>query len=85
MKKEHVRIIWQLVILSFIAGLLLSYFDISPADLIEDVPDAIGRIFTAVVSVIEWGAKYILLGAVIVVPLWIILNFSKIFDKMRRK
>lgn len=79
------QIIWKLLIASLLVGLALDYFDISPADLIHDIPATVGRVYDAVASVFEWGGKYVLLGAIIVVPIWVLMNLTTIKDKFKRK
>lgn len=76
--------VWKLVIASLVVGLLLSFFNIDPAELIRDVPDTIARILNAVWSVFEWGLKYIFLGAIIVVPVWLLFNISDLWKKFRQ-
>ena len=85
MNKSTMHVIWKLVVVSLLVGLALDFFDISPADLIHDIPETMGRIYNAGISVLEWGGKYVLLGAIIVVPLWIIMNLTAIKDRFKRK
>ncbi len=85
MNKSTMQIIWKLLIASLLVGLALDYFDISPADLIHDIPATVGRVYDAVASVFEWGGKYVLLGAIIVVPIWVLMNLTTIKDKFKRK
>ena len=85
MSKSSWHVIWKLLIASLFVGLALDYFDISPTDLIHNIPETLGRIYDAVISFVEWGGKYILLGAIVVVPVWIVMNLSTIKDKFKRK
>ncbi|MBL4802131.1 MAG: hypothetical protein JKY45_09565 [Emcibacter sp.] len=85
MNKSTLHVIWKLVIVSLLVGLALDFFDISPADLIHDIPETVGRIYDTVIGVFEWGGKYVLLGAIIVVPIWILMNLTTIKDKFKRK
>jgi Na+/H+-dicarboxylate symporter len=62
----------KIVLFSFIVGLLLSFFDINPAQLLRNFGATAEKIFKIVADVIEWGVKYVLLGAVVVVPIWLI-------------
>lgn len=62
----------KIVLFSFIVGLLLSFFDINPAQLLRNFGATVEKIFKIVADVIEWGVKYVLLGAVVVVPIWLI-------------
>ena len=85
MNRSAFQIIWKLIIASLLVGLALDYFNISPVDLIHDIPETLGRIYTAVAGVVEWGGKYVLLGAIIVVPAWLLMNLTNIKDKIKRK
>lgn len=85
MNKSTIKIIGKLVLASLLVGLALDFFEISPADLIHDIPETLGNIYQASISAIEWGGKYVLLGAIIVVPVFLIMNVTAIKDKMKRK
>lgn len=85
MTKSTMSIIWKLLVASLVVGLALDFFDVSPADLIHDIPQTIGRVYDLAVGVIEWGGRYILLGAIIVVPVWLVLNLTWLKNRFRRK
>ncbi|MDG1437797.1 MAG: DUF6460 domain-containing protein, partial [Emcibacteraceae bacterium] len=53
-----------------------------PVELINNVPETLGRIIEVILDVINWAGKYILLGAIIVIPLFVIFNFRTIFGKL---
>lgn len=61
---------------------MLSFFNIDPVELINNVPETLGRIIEVILDVINWAGKYILLGAIIVIPLFVIFNFRAIFGKL---
>jgi hypothetical protein len=63
----------KLVLFSFVIGLLLSFFDIDPAQLLKNFGATAQKIFEIVADIIEWGVKYVLLGAVVVVPIWLVI------------
>ena len=85
MNRSAFQIIWKLIILSLLVGLALDYFDISPVDLIHDIPQTVGRIYNAGLSIVEWGGKYVLLGAIIVLPVWLLMNLTGIRDKFKNR
>jgi len=62
----------KIVLFSFVIGLLLSFFDLDPAQLLKNFGATAEKIFKIVADVIEWAVKYVLLGAVVVVPIWLI-------------
>ncbi|MEK9752653.1 MAG: DUF6460 domain-containing protein [Rhodospirillaceae bacterium] len=72
----------KIVLFSFVIGLLLSFFDVNPAQLLRNFGATAEKIFKIVADIIEWGVKYVLLGAVVVVPIWLII-FA--FGKLRGK
>jgi hypothetical protein len=63
----------KLVLFSFVIGLLLSFFDIDPAELLKNFGATAEKIFEIVADIIEWGVKYVLLGAVVVIPIWLVI------------
>ena len=62
----------KLAVASLIVGLFLGFFDIDPRELLADFGETVQQIFSVVASVVEWMVKYLLLGAVVVVPVWLI-------------
>ncbi|NQV84545.1 MAG: hypothetical protein HQ494_12065 [Rhodospirillales bacterium] len=62
----------KLIVASLIVGLFLGFFNIDPRALLADFGDTVLEIFSVVASVVEWAVKYLLLGAVVVVPIWLI-------------
>ncbi len=85
MDKTTSSLIWKLVVASLCVGLLLSFFNIDPVELINNVPETLGRILEVILDVINWAGKYIVLGAIIVIPIYIIFNFRTIFAKLFSK
>ncbi|MEH6402182.1 MAG: DUF6460 domain-containing protein [Sneathiella sp.] len=85
MPKNTGSLIVKLVVGSFLVGWLLTLFDITPLDLLEDLTGTIGQIYSTALSAVRWGADYILLGAVIVVPLWGIIKGLNFLQEKSRK
>ena len=85
MDKTTSSLIQKLVIASLCVGLLLSFFNIDPVELINNVPETLGRILEVILDVINWAGKYIILGAIIVIPIYIIFKFRTIFAKLFSK
>lgn len=85
MDKTTSSLIWKLVIASLCVGLVLSFFNIDPVELINDVPEIFGKILGVILDIVDWAGKYILLGAIIVIPIWLIFNIRTIFNKFFKK
>lgn len=63
----------KLAILSLLVGLVLSLLDISPKRALEGLGGFAKDIVELVASFFAWAAEYILVGAAVVVPIWLIL------------
>lgn len=85
MDKSTSSLIWKLIITSFVVGLFLYYFGIDPVDMISNLPNVIGDILDLILQFISWAGKYILLGAVVVIPLYILFNIKTIISKIFSK
>ncbi len=69
-----VSTIIKVLIVSLLVGFALTLFDITPQQLLANVGGTVQSIFQVGVSMVEWAVPYILLGAVIVVPIWVVVK-----------
>src|SRR5271169_580649 len=63
----------RLLFVSLIVGAFLMWLDISPLDIFRGLIQLIDRIWSLGFDAIREIAKYILAGAAIVVPVWLVL------------
>ena len=86
--------VFNLLIISLVVGLVLAFFDLRPEELLANFGEAVKSIFNFVVSIVEWVVPYILMGAVVVVPIWVIIVLWRfavdhggpiIHDKMKNR
>ncbi|MBO6782929.1 MAG: hypothetical protein JJ899_06615 [Alphaproteobacteria bacterium] len=63
----------KLFFLSLVVGIVLSVLDVEPESLLGAVGGTAESIFDALVAALEWAVPFVLIGAVVVVPIWIIL------------
>jgi hypothetical protein len=70
--------ILRLFILSIVIGLILSAFDIDPESLLGAIGGTVEGIFNVVADTIEWAVPFALIGAVVVVPIWLVLTAIRI-------
>jgi len=68
----------RLFILSLVIGLVLSAFDIRPESLLGAVGGTVESIFNVVADTVEWAVPFVLIGAVVVIPIWLILAAIRI-------
>jgi hypothetical protein len=68
-------VLFRLVVLSVVVGVVLALLGLSPFELIDSVRQAIMRVYQMGFDAFGWLFRYFLLGAVIVVPLWLLGRF----------
>jgi len=70
---KHIReTLIKVMLASFVVGVLLAFFNIEPKELFENFGETMQSVFEIVARIVEWAVKYILLGGVVVVPIWLI-------------
>lgn len=70
-------ILW-LVVVSIITGIALAAFGINPADLLSRIPELLRAITQFGWGWVDTLFHWFLLGAIIVVPIWIIIRVLKV-------
>jgi hypothetical protein len=68
------QVLLRLVVISLIVGIVLSALGVSPYDILEKTQNLIWRIWNMGFGAIEGIWEYFLLGAVIVVPVWLVIR-----------
>jgi Family of unknown function (DUF6460) len=64
----------RLLFVSLIVGAFLMWLEISPWDIFREITDLVNRIWGLGFDAIRVVADYILAGAAIVVPVWLVLR-----------
>lgn len=74
MKKNNIsRTLLRLFFYSLIIGLVLSALNISPESMLGAIGGTVESIFLVVVDAVEWAVPFVLIGAIVVVPIWLVL------------
>jgi hypothetical protein len=76
------RTLFRLLLASFAVGVVLTVFDIRPEELLRDLDEVAHKLFTTAVEAVRWAIPYILIGAVVVAPIWLVMTAWK---AIRRK
>lgn len=63
----------KITLASFAVGLVLSYLNITPDELLRDVGLTPQDIFTYLDRSLRWALPHVILGAVVTVPIWIVI------------
>jgi hypothetical protein len=64
----------RLILLSILIGVVLSAFGLDPLNIIRSLQTLIERLWNMGFDAVRWLWGYFLLGAVIVIPLWLIIR-----------
>jgi hypothetical protein len=64
----------RLLMLSLIVGALLMWVDIHPMDVIDSVERLFRRLWNLGFGAVRLVLEYVIAGAVIVVPIWLVLR-----------
>jgi hypothetical protein len=73
--------LFKLALLSFVVGIVLMFFGIEPMDLWREFGATIERAWTLVFDALLWGWRYAVVGAIVVLPLWIIYRLVMFASK----
>ena len=70
-------VIFRLVLLSILIGVILEVLGLDPWNIIESVKTLLLRIWDMGFDAVRWLWRYLLLGAAIVVPIWLIVRLLR--------
>jgi hypothetical protein len=70
----------KLVFLSLLVGAFMAFLDITPFGLVNQVVGWIGSIFDLSFETVREIGRWILYGAIIVIPIWLLM---RLFDSRR--
>jgi hypothetical protein len=68
-------VLFRLVLLSILIGVILSALGFDPLNIFDSIRFLFRRIWDMGFDAIRWLWRYFLLGAVIVIPIWLIMRF----------
>jgi hypothetical protein len=67
-------VLGRLILVSILVGVILSALGLDPFDIVRSIERLISNIWNMGFDAVRWLWRYFLLGAVIVIPIWIILR-----------
>ena len=62
----------------FVLGVILSALGVSPFDIVDSLRRLALRIYNMGFDAVVWGFRYLVLGAVIVVPVWLVMRLFRL-------
>ncbi len=73
MSPKIISTIVKLAVISLLLGMVISFFNVSPRGILQMLGTTVQDIMATLLSIFEWAFSYILVGAVVVVPIWLIV------------
>jgi hypothetical protein len=70
-------VVGRLILLSILVGVILAAIGLDPWNIIESVRQLLQQVWNMGFDAIHWVWRYFLLGAVIVVPIWLLVRLAK--------
>jgi hypothetical protein len=64
----------RLVLVSILVGVILAALGFDPWNIIDSIRALFGRLWDMGFDAVRWAWRYFLLGAVIVIPIWIVMR-----------
>lgn len=72
-------VVIRLLLLSIVVGVVLSALGITPRNFIYHIEVLIRRIYDLGFATFDWILQYLILGAVVVIPIWLIARLFGVF------
>ncbi len=71
-------VIFRLVLLSILIGVILQVLGLDPWNILESLRRLVLRVWDMGFDALRWLWRYLLLGAVVVVPIWLIVRLMRV-------
>jgi Domain of unknown function (DUF6460) len=70
-------VVFRLILLSILVGVILAAIGLDPVNILYSVERLIRSIWDMGFDAVVWVWRYFLLGAVLVIPIWLILRLAR--------
>lgn len=81
MRSDPIYTALKLLVLSLVVGLVLHWLDLTPLDLLQNLGESARRFVEWLRRFVGWAIDYVLMGAMVVVPIWLI---TLLIGRLRR-
>src|SRR6266571_7883497 len=71
-------VIFRLILLSILIGVILEVLGLDPWNIIESLKRLVLRIWDMGFDAVRWLWRYLLLGAAVVVPIWLVVRLMRV-------
>ena len=70
-------VIFRLILLSILIGVILEVLGLDPWNIIESLRTLVLRVWDMGFDAVRWLWRYLLLGAAVVLPIWLIVRLLR--------
>jgi hypothetical protein len=70
-------VLFRLILLSILVGVILAAIGLDPVNILYSVERLIRSVWDMGFDAVVWVWRYFLLGAVLVIPIWLILRLAR--------
>ena len=74
-------VILRLIGLSVVVGIILSALDLHPRQVLNHLIAMVEHVYYMGFDAVHWALEYFLLGALIVIPIWLVMRILKMGRK----
>jgi uncharacterized protein DUF6460 len=71
-------VIFRLILLSILIGVILQVLGLDPWNILDSLRRIVLRVWDMGFDALRWLWRYLLLGAVVVVPIWLIVRLTRV-------
>jgi hypothetical protein len=71
-------VIFRLILLSILIGVILEVLGLDPWNIMDSIRTMVQRIWDMGFDAVRWLWRYLLLGAAIVLPIWLIIRLMRV-------
>jgi hypothetical protein len=71
-------VIFRLILLSILIGLIMQVLGLDPWNIFDSLRRLVLRVWDMGFDALRWLWRYLLLGAVVVVPIWLIVRLMRV-------
>ena len=71
-------VIFRLILLSLLIGVILQVLGLDPWNIFDSLRRLVLRVWDMGFDAVRWLWRYLLLGAVVVVPIWLIVRLMRV-------
>ena len=78
-------VVGRLVLVSILVGVVLSVLGLDPFDIVRSIEQLVRSVWETGFDALRWLWRYFLLGALIVIPTWLVTRIGKVSQEKQSK